>query len=77
MTDNGKSRSRRWKLVWSDEFKGDALDPTKWDFEIGNGFFDYKSHQWVAGWGNEELQYYTSEPGNVSIRDGMLYIRAL
>ena len=53
------------------------LDPTKWDFELGNGFFDYKTHQWVPGWGNEELQYYTREPDNVSVRDSLLYIRAL
>jgi beta-glucanase (GH16 family) len=71
------AKGRRWKLVWSDEFDGDAVDATKWDFELGNGFFDYKSHRWVDGWGNEELQYYTREPGNVSVRDSMLYIRAL
>ncbi len=40
-------KSRRWKLVWSDEFDGGAIDATKWDFELGNGFFDYKNHQWV------------------------------
>jgi len=73
----GKGKGRRWKLVWSDEFDGDAIDPARWDVELGNGFFDYKSHQWVAGWGNEELQYYTREPGNLSVRDSMLYIRAL
>jgi len=71
------ARGTRWKLVWSDEFEGDAIDPSKWDFELGNGFFDYKNHQWVAGWGNEELQYYTREPENVSVRDGRLCIRAL
>ena len=73
MTD----KRRRWKLVWSDEFDGGGIDATKWDFELGNGFFDYKTHQWVPGWGNEELQYYTSDPRNVAVRDGLLYIRAL
>ena len=66
-----------WNLVWSDEFEGDAIDPTKWDFDIGNGFFDYKNHQWIEGWGNEELQYYTREPANVSVKNSLLTIRAL
>ena len=67
----------RWELVWSDEFEGDTLDPAKWDYELGNGFFDYKSHSWVPGWGNEELQYYTRDPDNLSVRDSLLTIRAL
>ena len=39
--------------------RGRPVDPAKWDFDLGNGFFDYRSHSWVPGWGNEELQYYT------------------
>ena len=71
------TRKPRWKLVWRDEFEGDHVDPAKWDFDIGNGFFDYKTHTWVEGWGNEELQYYTCEPGNASVKDSLLTIRAL
>lgn len=66
-----------WKLVWRDEFAGDAIDPTKWDFDIGNGFYDDKNSVWIPGWGNEELQYYTGEPANVSVKGGMLTIRAV
>jgi beta-glucanase (GH16 family) len=66
----------QWEMVWSDEFEGDQVDLTKWDFDIGNGFFDYKSHTWIPGWGNEELQYYTREPDNVSVKDSLLTIRA-
>lgn len=66
-----------WKLVWHDEFDGDRIDPTKWDFDIGNGFFDYRVHQWIPGWGNEELQYYTADPSNASVRDSLLTIRAV
>jgi beta-glucanase (GH16 family) len=66
-----------WVLVWSDEFEGDCVDPLKWDFDIGNGFFDYKHNAWIPGWGNEELQYYTREPDNVSVRDSLLRIRAI
>ena len=67
----------RWRLVWCDEFDGDSVDPAKWDFDIGNGFYDYKHHAWIAGWGNEELQYYTRDPANVFVKDSVLHIRAL
>ena len=67
----------RWKLVWSDEFDGDRVDTTKWDFDIGNGFYDYKHNAWIPGWGNEELQYYTRESDNVSVKDSLLTIRAV
>jgi beta-glucanase (GH16 family) len=73
---SGKAKSE-WKLVWSDEFEGDRIDPLKWAFDIGNGFFDYQHQAWVPGWGNEELQYYTHEPENVFVKDSLLTIRAL
>jgi len=52
-------------LIWQDEFQDKALDRSKWDFQIGNG---------VNGWGNNELQYYTSTPDNHEISDGLLKI---
>ena len=70
-------RKDEWKLVWNDEFDGDRIDPSKWAFDIGNGFFDYEHQQWIPGWGNEELQYYTHEPENVFVKDSLLTIRAL
>jgi beta-glucanase (GH16 family) len=66
-----------WTLVWNDEFDGDRIDTSKWDFDLGNGFFDYKSHTWIPGWGNEELQYYTREPENVFVKNSQLTIRAV
>ena len=66
-----------WKLVWNDEFDGQTIDRSKWDFDIGNGFFDYRSHSWVPGWGNEELQYYTDSSDNAFVKDGALHIRAI
>ena len=66
-----------WKLVWADEFDGTEIDRGKWDFDLGNGFYDYKNHAWIAGWGNEELQYYTDAPANASVQDSLLTIRAL
>lgn len=66
-----------WKLVWRDEFDGDEIDRTKWDYDIGNGFYNYDAGQWIAGWGNNELQYYTKESDNAFVRDGLLHVRAL
>jgi beta-glucanase (GH16 family) len=67
----------RWLLVWDDEFEGDTIDRTKWDFDLGNGFYDYNNHAWVPGWGNEELQYYTDDPRNAFVRDSVLHLCAL
>lgn len=52
---------------WSDEFQGDALDITKWTYEIGTG---------ENGWGNGEWQYYTDRTENAYVKDGYLHIRA-
>jgi beta-glucanase (GH16 family) len=62
-----QSTAPAWKLVWSDEFNGangSAVDASKWVSETGGG-----------GWGNNELQYYTSRLENVSQRDGNLIIK--
>lgn len=66
-----------WKLIWSDEFDGPTIDRKKWDFDLGNGFFNYDANVWISGWGNDELQYYTREPENAFVQDGTLHIRAL
>ena len=66
-----------WTLVWSDEFDGPAIDRSKWDFDLGNGFYDYRNHAWVPGWGNEELQYYTGDDENVRVADSCVFIRAV
>jgi beta-glucanase (GH16 family) len=71
------ARRKGWTLVWRDEFEGTEVDRSKWDFDLGNGFFDYKSHVWIPGWGNEELQYYTDSPTNVGVKDSVLTIRAV
>src|SRR5439155_12185230 len=66
-----------WKLTWADEFDGKEIDRTKWDFDLGNGFFNYDANVWISGWGNNELQYYTREPDNAFVQDGMLHIRTI
>jgi beta-glucanase (GH16 family) len=66
-----------WKLAWNDEFDGEMIDEAKWGFDVGNGFYNYDAKQWIHGWGNDELQYYTRDPDNAFLKDGTLRIRAL
>ena len=77
MNETAEPSPAEWKLVWSDEFDGKDIDRAKWDFDLGNGFYDYDAKQWISGWGNDELQYYTREPANAFVKDGMLHIRAV
>src|SRR5262245_36268020 len=56
-------------IIWSDEFDGPAgltFDRTKWVADTGG-----------AGWGNKELQFYTTRAENVALDgDGHLVITA-
>lgn len=61
------SSAQNYQLVWSDEFNDSALNDFIWKYEIGNN----------NGWGNNELEYYTNNPKNVSLSDGKLFINAL
>lgn len=57
-----------WTLVWSDEFdsaNGSAPDSSKWVLETGG-----------KGWGNNELEYYTTRTQNSQITGGNLVITA-
>ena len=56
-----------WQLTWSDEFDGNSINTNNWTFDIGNG---------SGGWGNNELEYYTSRPQNVYVTNGLLHIVA-
>ena len=58
-------------LLWSDEFSGTAVDPNNWEFMIGDGCA-YGN----CGWGNNELEYYTSRPENAYVSGGYLHIVA-
>jgi beta-glucanase (GH16 family) len=58
-----------WKfdstITWSDEFSNTGVvDNTKWSYDVGGN-----------GWGNNELEYYTSGL-NDSVKNGILYIIA-
>jgi len=57
------------KLVWSDEFDTDgAPDTSNWVYDIGHG---------SNGWGNNEVQFYTSDAENVRVKNGLLTIQAI
>jgi len=53
----------RWKLVWSDEFSGNALDTSKWTARSQPGFAN-----------NGEQEYYL--PEQVSVASGSLILRS-
>lgn len=58
-----------WKLIWSDEFNGadhPAIDASKWTAQVGG-----------HGWGNQELEYYTSRIDNAYQTQGSLNIKVL
>ena len=44
-------------LVWEDDFDGDALNTSRWVYDLGTG---------ANGWGNAELQTYTTAAATVS-----------
>jgi len=57
-----------WQLTWSDEFNGpngSPPDPAKWVFVVGG-----------KGFGNNELETYTSRPVNAHLQNGNLVITA-
>lgn len=50
--------------TWQDEFDYNGKpDANKWDYDIGG-----------SGWGNNELQYYTSSTNNANVANGKLTI---
>jgi beta-glucanase (GH16 family) len=58
-----------WTLAWSDEFNspdGSPVDSSKWVVETGGN-----------GWGNQELEYYTTRQENAFQQGGNLVIKAL
>jgi beta-glucanase (GH16 family) len=60
-----QSHAQTWNLAWSDEFDGTSINRTNWTYDIGSG-----------GWGNQELQYYTTRTDNATVKNGNLLIIA-
>lgn len=52
-------------LIWNDEFNATNINTNNWGYNTGAG-----------GWGNNELQTYTSSAQNSFIENGKLHIRA-
>ena len=64
-----KTKSLKWKLIWSDEFNaanGTPVNESKWTNEVGG-----------HGWGNHELEYYTDRTSNSFQSKGLLVIKVL
>jgi len=56
------------EITMQDEFDTDgAPNSTIWGYDLGTG---------QNGWGNQELQYYTDRPENVTINNGIMIITA-
>ncbi len=54
------------KIKWADEFDENGSPKADfWTYDLGGG-----------GWGNNEKQFYTKDPANVIVKDGMLNIMA-
>lgn len=66
-TQPASEKKEEWQLVWSDEFNDAGLpDSSKWSYDTGG-----------HGWGNHELQYYTSNRAeNARQENGNLVIEA-
>ena len=55
-------KGRQFKLVWQDEFDGDALDLTKWSYRTN--YWGRRAH-WCVG----------PEDGAVVVKDGLLHLK--
>lgn len=72
-TDDNQTVATFTELVMQDEFDTDgAPDSSIWSYDIGTG----EGTAAGAGWGNNELQYYTNRSENVTVQNGILIISA-
>jgi len=70
-TGQQKPADKEWAFettpAWSDDFDYNGKpDPVKWGYDIGG-----------HGWGNHELEYYTNDIKNASVKNGNLTITAI
>ncbi|MEO1258598.1 MAG: glycoside hydrolase family 16 protein [Bacteroidota bacterium] len=72
-TDETQTVTTLNNLTFEDNFDTDgSINETFWNYELGDG----TNNGLPAGWGNNELQYYTDRPENIKVEDGMLHITA-
>ena len=71
----GELAPGNWTLVWEDVFEGEEgvlPEAGRWEPQMGDGLT-----MGIAGWGNNELEYYTAEPENLALDgEGHLVITA-
>ncbi|MFT5242771.1 MAG: beta-glucanase (GH16 family) [Psychroserpens sp.] len=71
-SDEKQTVAQFTELVMQDEFTTEgAPDSNIWGYDLGTGNDDTG-----AGWGNNELQYYTNRTENVKVENGYLLITA-
>ncbi len=59
-------------VVWQDDFDLPTVNTDSWTYDFGDG----SQRAPGFGWGNAELEYYTSRPDNVRVENGSLIIEA-
>lgn len=65
VTRSGDAPYGSMNIVWADEFNGAVINTNIWNYDLGAG-----------GWGNNELEYYTSRTNNAFVTNGLLHIVA-
>jgi len=66
-----KFKKSKSNLIWEENFENEFLDTNYWNIYSGNGCPE------LCGFGNHELQYYTSDPLNVKVENGQLILTAM
>jgi len=60
-SNNSEPEEKNWQIIWQDEFEGpqgQVPDSTRWTYDTwGND----------SGWGNNQLEFNSNRPGNVSL----------
>lgn len=64
--------ARAQSVVWQENFDGPTVNGETWTYDFGDGSERAAGY----GWGNSELEYYTSRSENVRIENGSLLIEA-
>ena len=71
LNPTGTAPYGNWNVVWDDEFSGTAVNTNFWTYDRGHG-----EEITNSGWGNGELEYYTSRTNNAFVAGGLLHIVA-
>ncbi len=64
------------KLIWQQDFVHKHTNLEEWNIRLGNNLLDENGNAICPGWGNGELQFYTSNSSNVYFDEQGLNISA-